>query len=376
MKKKFLSIVSMLLVVCSLFSTLTGCHQHEFKRTPKDELKVADATYEHATIYKMSCECGEVSEQTFQSGATLKYEVGSKADMLDGKKILFVGNSFTYFGNVVLRTEREYQKLDENRLNDKGYFYEFCKQSGADVSVTDWCYGGHGLKDSLGDGCKADRGCDGFNHYAELTDKTYDYVILQDTQWNGGWELDPDYNNWVEYVKSVAQIFKDANPNVKVLFFFQPAIIFQADSYHYKNLVKELEDTSDITVVDWGSLVYDVWTGAVKVPNSKYTYNKESFIVSQSKADGYHQNMLSGYITTLMLYCTITGETAVGQPFEFASDYNVHSMFNAVAFKYTYYTHIKDTNFDLILKDAEEMRNIQILVDQYVRTQQYTKYFN
>ena len=63
MKKKFLSIVSILLVVCSLFSTLAGCHKHEFKRTIKDELKVADATYEHATIYKMSCDCGEVPKR-------------------------------------------------------------------------------------------------------------------------------------------------------------------------------------------------------------------------------------------------------------------------------------------------------------------------
>ena len=114
----------------------------------------------------------------------------------------------------------------------------------------------------------------------------------------------------------------------------------------------------------------------MKVPNSKYTYNKESFIVSNSKADGYHQNMLAGYITTLMLYCTITGETAVGQPFEFASNRDIHSMFNVASFKYEYYKHIKETNFDKIIKDAEEMRNIQILVDQYVRTQQYTKYFN
>ena len=53
MKKKLLSIVSMLLVVCSLFSTLAGCHKHEFKRVVKEELKVADATYEHADIYKM-----------------------------------------------------------------------------------------------------------------------------------------------------------------------------------------------------------------------------------------------------------------------------------------------------------------------------------
>ena len=179
------------------------------------------------------------------------------------------------------------------------------------------------------------------------------------------------------------QKFKDANPDVKFLFSFQPAIIFQGDEknedgsekYPWRDMVKPLEEEG-LIVVDWGTLIYDIWTGAVKVPNSKYTYNKESFIVSNSKDDGYHQNLLSGYLTTLMLYCTITGETAVGQPFEFASDRNVHSLFNPVAYKYEHYKYIKETNFDLIMKDAEEMRNLQILADEYIRTQQYTKYCN
>ncbi len=375
MKKKLLGIVSMLLVVCSLFSTLFGCapHEHEFKRVVRDDLKVADATYDHATLYKMSCDCGEISDKTFQTGKTLKYDVGANADMLKDKKVLFIGNSYTYYGNVVIRTGREYKKLDENRLNDKGYFYYMCKQSGADVSVTDWCYGGHAFKDFFGDACRADRGCDGYNHYAELTDKNYDIVVLQDSAWTDEEKAEnPDY---VEYVKGIFKIFQDANPNVKIFFFFQPAIIFQEGTYHWKGYVQQIEEETDAIVVDWGTLVYDIWTGAAKVPNSKYTYNKESFIVSNSKSDGYHQNMLAGYLTTLMLYCAITGETAVGQPFKFATDTLLDSSnFNTAFFKYDYYKYIKETNFDVILKDEEEMRNIQILADEYIRTQQYTKY--
>ena len=375
MKKKLLSIVSMLLVVCSLFSTLAGCHKHEFKRVIKEELKVAEANYEHADIYKMSCDCGEVSEQTFQVGKTLKYEVGAKSEALDGKKILMVGCSYTYYGNVVIRTGREYKKLDENRLNDQGYFYHMCKQSGADVSVTDWCFGGHGFKDFFEESCSANRGCDGYNHFADLTDKNYDYVVLQDGGWGSKYMGDEGY---VEYFKNVMKIFQDANPNVKIYLSFQPAIIFQgAEKYTWRDTVKTLEDEAGLIVVDWGTLIYDIWTGAAKVPNSKYTYNKESFIVSNSKDDGYHQNMLAGYLTTLMLYCTITGETAVGQPFEFATDTTLDSSnFNTASFKYQYYKYIKESNFDVILKDAEEMRNIQVLTDEYIRTQQYTKYCN
>ena len=374
MKKKLLGLVSMLLVVCTLFSTLAGCHKHEFKRIVKDGLKVADATYEHATIYKMSCECGEVSDETFQTGSLLKYEVGAKADMLKDKRILMVGCSYTYYGNVVIDINRLIGDIEQRR-NDPGYFYQFCKLQGAEVNVTNWCYGGHGYYNIFNEKCEADRVCKGVNHLANLTDYNYDYVVLQDI----GWSKDkyPGDEAYVEYVKNLMQKFKNANPDVKFLYSFQPAIIFQGDSgrYFWRDMIKPLEKEG-LIVADWGTLIYDIWTGAAKVPNSKYTYNKESFIVSNSKEDGYHQNMLAGYLTALMLYCTITGETAVGQPFEFASDGDLHTLFNTAYYKYEHYKYIKETNFDLIMKDAEEMRNIQILADEYVRTQQYTKYCN
>ncbi len=374
MKKKLLGLVSMLLVVCTLFSTLAGCHKHEFKRIVKDGLKVADATYDHATIYKMSCECGEVSDETFQTGSLLKHEVGAKADMLKDKRILMVGCSYTYYGNVVIDINRLIGDIEQRR-NDKGYFYQFCKLQGAEVNVTNWCYGGHGYYNIFNEKCEADRVCKGVNHLANLTDYNYDYVVLQDIGW--GEDKYPGDEAYVEYVKNLMQKFKDANPDVKFLYSFQPAIIFQGDSgrYFWRDMIKPLEEEG-LIVADWGTLIYDIWTGAAKVPNSKYTYNKESFIVSNSKEDGYHQNMLAGYLTALMLYCTITGETAVGQPFEFASDGDLHTLFNTAYYKYEHYKYIKETNFDLIMKDAEEMRNIQILADEYVRTQQYTKYCN
>ena len=374
MKKKLLSIVSLLLVVCTLCSTLFGCHKHQFERIVKDELKVAEANYEHGDIYKMSCACGEVSDKTFQAGKTLKYEVGAKADMLKDKKILMVGCSYTYYGHVVIDIDRLVGDIEQRR-NDKGSFYQLCKLQGAEVNVTNWCYGGHGYYNIFNEKCEADRVCKGVNHLANLTDYNYDYVVLQDI----GWSKDkyPGDEAYVEYVKNLMQKFKDANPEVKFLYSFQPAIIFQGDDgrYFWRDMIEPLEKEG-LIVVDWGTLIYDIWTGAAKVPNSKYTYNKESFIVSNSKEDGYHQNLLAGYLTSLMLYCTITGETTVGQPFEFASDNNVHSLFNPVAYKYEHYKYIKETNFDKIMRDAEEMRNLQILADYYIRTQQYTKYCN
>lgn len=373
MKKKLLSIISILLVVCTLFSTLTGCHKHQFERIVKEKLKVAEANYEHADIYKMSCKCGEVSEQTFQSGTLEKYQAGSKADMLKNKKILMVGCSYTYYGNVVIRIDRTIGDIEQRR-NDLGYFYQLCKLQGAEVAVTNWCYGGHGYYNIFNESCEADRDCKGVNHLANLTDYTYDYVVLQDIGWGSKYIGD---ENYIEYVKDLMKKFRDANPNVKIYLSFQPAIIFQgAKTYAWRDTIKTLEDEAGLIVVDWGTLVYDIWKGTVKVPNSKFTYNKQSFIVSNSKEDGYHQNMLAGYLTALMLYCTITGETAVGQPFEFATDLSIHYSFNTRLYKRDYYKHITETNFDIIMEDAEEMRNLQILTDRYVRTQQYVKYCN
>ena len=49
--------------------------------------------------------------------------------MLDGKKIIFIGDSFVYYGQVVLNGSA-------SRYNDKGYFYQLCKSMGAEVITT------------------------------------------------------------------------------------------------------------------------------------------------------------------------------------------------------------------------------------------------
>ena len=39
-------------------------------------------------------------------------------------------------------------------------------------------------------------------------------------------------------------------------------------------------------------------------------------------------NMLTGYITTLMVYCAVTGESAVGQDYSFCNDRALNSAFD------------------------------------------------
>lgn len=89
--------------------------------------------------------------------------------MLDGKKFIFIGNSFTHYGGTVIAKTCDilHQPL---RTNDDGYFYNLCKLNGAETAVTCWCYGGHRLKDIFGDVCEVShKSCLGQNHMSYLT---------------------------------------------------------------------------------------------------------------------------------------------------------------------------------------------------------------
>ena len=55
---------------------------------------------------------------------------------LNGKKVLFVGNSFVYYGNCV---------IDGSGESDKGYFYQLARANGEDVTVINHTYGGRTL---------------------------------------------------------------------------------------------------------------------------------------------------------------------------------------------------------------------------------------
>ena len=98
-------------------------------------------------------------------------------DALNGKSILFVGNSYTYFGRAVTSKNVD----DSNQLlrtGDDGYFYHLCKAMGMEVTVTNWTFGGHDLTDSLGSSC-THKHAPGTDHLSYLTDRYFDYVALQ-----------------------------------------------------------------------------------------------------------------------------------------------------------------------------------------------------
>ena len=107
------------------------------------------------------------------------------------------------------------------------------------------------------------------------------------------------------------------------------------------------------------------------MPGSELTYNVHSFIID----DGYHPNLLTGYINALMTYCVITGETAVGQPIDLENGLEPGSAtkYKKSNFVSNFYKE-NSSNFLQILGSETEMRGIQRLVDRYIDMNTYLYY--
>ncbi len=289
---------------------------------------------------------------------------GGEKHVLDGKKVIFIGNSHTYYGKTVLE-KKQSVLTQQPRNNDKGFFYQLCKANGADVSVTNWTFGGHDFA-SLFETCAADRGCDGVDHKEYLVDRNYDYVIMQQGS------TAANMTDFIAKTEAVMNLFKQANPDTKFVFLIQH--LAHIDNFKWRSEIKELENKG-VIIVDWGAVIVDIMNGKVKVPGAAQTYNKNTFIISKSAKDGYHPNMLTGYITTLMTYCAITGDSAVGQDYSFCNDSEINSAFSFSEFIGKYYTYNNaKTNFPEVFASQSDMKGIQTLVEKYLNEKGYRNY--
>ena len=269
--------------------------------------------------------------------------------------MIFIGNSHTFYGGVVKEKTPDTLK-QSSRDKDKGFFYQLATQNGAiNLDVTNWTFGNHSLKDLFSHSCDANRACgNGTDHEQYLTDKYFDYVIIQQGSTDGS-----TVEYWIDHVMNY---FKEVNPNVKFVFVVQARA--HNDNYSWLTKVKEFEQKG-MMIADWGDIAYDIYTGAVKVPGATEFYNKESFVIAKDSSDGYHPNYLAGYLASLTAYCAITGEKAVGQPYDFCA--------KSVSFQ-TFYDQkykIKESNFIRIFESEQDMRGIQQLVDLYLEEKYY-----
>ena len=131
MMKKILTFLSLVLVCVMVLSTLVACErqpEHVFdEKKTTSEYFAEDSTDTSAAKYYYSCKhCGEKSTETFEYGKkdSERAAVGSKAkETLDGKKILFVGCSYNYYGHIVIDKGKGVNDL-ASRTNDMGYFYD------------------------------------------------------------------------------------------------------------------------------------------------------------------------------------------------------------------------------------------------------------
>ena len=278
-------------------------------------------------------------------------------DALEGKKVLFIGNSYTYWGSVVINKNVDIMD-QESRSNDKGLFYQLCKENGINVSVTNWVFAGHNFTDIMSHECLIeDASCRGKDHQSYLKDANFDYVCMQpffETEYAG---------DLVTHLTPAMEFFREANPDVKFLLLVPHATYFR--NFKWKGELQAAADAG-ITVVNWGGMLDDIVNKVVEVPGGTQQYFQQSFVVSRTENDGHHQNLLAGYITAMMTYCAITGDSAVGQPYAFADDPSIHPNFDMEKFQKENYVYETFTNFVDIYRSEADMLGLQQLTDEYI----------
>ena len=363
-KKQFLPILLSLclgLVACGGSAVET---ESKIETAPTETEAVTEAPAETEALTETETEAKEEENVT-------------ELTSLDGKSIIFIGNSYTYYGQTVLEKSQKYLTQEE-RVNDTGYFYQLCKANGMDVKVTNWTFGGHGLEHLFGGNCSANRGCDGEDHKAYLVDRNYDYVVIQ----AGSGEISS--NSIMSDVYTIMDFFREANPNVQFVLLVPYAAygtIGKTPTLQKKllNSLKLLANEG-VTIVDWGGLVMDILNGDVAVPGSKQVYEKNTFVIKKSETDGYHPNQLSGYITTTMTYCALTGASAMNQPYSFCGNTSLRKsgmgyFFNFTKFVEKFYTYDgATTNYPEILRSKVDMDGIRTLIDQHLAEKAYLNY--
>ena len=285
--------------------------------------------------------------------------------ILTDKNVIFIGNSHTYFGGTVNEVSPSMMDLIY-REGDRGYFYRLCKANEVfNITVTNWTFGNHSLKDLFSGDCQANRSCgNGADHLSCLTKNNYDYVIFQ----NGS----TDGNAIMEWIDVMMDYFKEGNPDTKFVMLVQARAhndhASDPEKYTWLSKLSEIEQKG-VTIVDWGALVYDLYSGAVELPGEDtLPLDKNSFVIAKSETDGYHPNLLAGYVTTLMTYCAITGESAVGQEYAFCSTTRSFASFIKSYYK------VGETNFTEVFESEATMRAIQQLVDEYLAAKGYRNY--
>ncbi len=277
------------------------------------------------------------------------------ATRLNGKKVIFIGNSFVYYGGCTSKGSR--------RQEDSGQFKRLCELNGDNVTVTDCTYGNHSLSDFTASGCvnghTSGTGClgKGKDLLGGLDLSSYDIVFISEA----GSNPSKFWNNF----RAVQKRF--TKPGVE-FYYLSHTYTYINNHYYIVNNFDNFEDIG-VQVLEWGRICTELYNGnkapgnmtperkgKLTIPNSKVTYKKNSFI--KNKNDQHHPNPLSGYITALMAYCAASGTLAQGMPYDFIND-----VININSFISSHYTSSTATNMKEILASEADMQGLQALMD-------------
>ena len=272
---------------------------------------------------------------------------------LSGKRVLFIGDSFLFTGRAVLQNK---EVTEEGRRYDTGYFYQLCKAKGfSDVEVVNWTYGGAGLQTIM-------------DAYVPLfRDRDFDYVIL-----SGGRNSKNTFAALSETLDRYIETFPDSKLFYLVTSGAHNISVEESFCIDILNNLEKIEEKG-ITVVDWGKPIADIIRGEVQVPGGTMTYTNHTFVHNKSATDGFHPNQLAGYLEALMIYCAITGESAVGQPYDFWNNGKLHSSFDPDTY-YAYGYKLGDSNYREVFASQADMAGLQQLIDQYLAEKAYLTY--
>lgn len=280
---------------------------------------------------------------------------------LDGKKVIFIGNSHTYVGNVVIQVYNSIPQ-QEKRSNNQGFFWILCQRQGCNVEVTNWTFSSHGLGSIFQNPCAVKGDCYGKNHEEYLTDRYFDYVVIQP---GVGTKSETDIASDIQYI---VDFFRQANPDVKFALLGNTSVYgnnatnktYPGITDYYKTLAEQ-----GFIIADWGGLVNDLIHEKVTPEGSAMPYFKKSFIIK----DEFHPNLLSGYIASVMLYCAITGEKAADIPTDMFQDNAMDALLDGFIEKN--YLDPSDTNFKTALTVDSELLGLHKLIDQYLEEKPY-----
>lgn len=309
--------------------------------------------------------CSKPASTTENAAASTEPTINAAKEALDGKKILFIGNSQTYVGKVVNQVYNAKPALSA-RQNDKGQFYLICQKNGIEVSITNWTFSSHRLDCIFRNPCAIEGDCFGKNHEEYLTDRYYDYVVIQP---GNGTQSE---STLAEDIAYIVDFFKKENPNVKFALLGNASVYgnnatntpYPGIPAYYKTLAEQ-----GFIMADWGKLVNDLIKNEVTPEGSNLPYEKSSFIIK----DGFHPNMLSGYIASMMLFCAITGENAVDLPADLFQNVAMSTLLDE-QLKNSYDRGEMDTNFKTVLTVESELKSIHKLIDQYLDEKPYMQY--